>query len=213
MGYKYQSMPPGYDPLYLDDSADVNQLARYYHPSSFPAGQLCGTSIYPINITQAQIDSIYAVSSPFTLTLSHSFSAAWDTIYVRLMIVANAPLTFNAGVLHARIALSEDSIWFFAPPGSNSEKTFYKVLKKMLPDAAGTVLPDNWARGQLDSVIIAFPMIGTVFNFNNLSLNAYIQRDDTRGVLQSTLSPPHKLPYYAIIDRLSSLQLPPVQCF
>ncbi len=213
MAIKYQSMPPGYDPLYLDDSADVNQLARYYTPSSFPDGLLNGKTIYPTDITQAMIDSVYFISSAFTLTLSHYFNQAWDTIYVKLLIRANTRLSFASGVLHARIAVSEDSIWFFAPPGSNEEKTFYKVLKKMLPDAVGTTLRSNWAQGQLDSVVIAYPMMTTMYNFNNISVSAFIQQDDTKGVLQSALSTPRQLPYYALVDRLLSLQLAPVQCF
>ncbi|MCX6286893.1 MAG: T9SS type A sorting domain-containing protein [Bacteroidetes bacterium] len=210
---KYQSMPPGYDPMYLDDSADVNRLANYYHPSSFPDGLMNGHRIYPTDITQAQIDSIYAISSSFTLTLSHWFTADYDSVFVKLMIRADVALDFPAGMLHARMAMSEDSIWFFAPPGSNEEKTFYKVLKKMLPDAAGTVLRDHWLQGQLDSVIVSAPMPGTVYDFNNLSINAWVQRDDTKDILQCALSIAHKLPYYVLIDRLNSLQLAPVQCF
>ncbi|MEI8005970.1 MAG: T9SS type A sorting domain-containing protein [Bacteroidota bacterium] len=213
MAIKYQSAPPGYDPMYEDDSADVNQLASYYHPTGFPEGYISGQKIYPTHITQARIDSINSIGSPFTLTLNQSFNKTWDTMYVRLLIRANVKISFSAGVLHARIAISEDSIWFFAPPGSNIEKTFYRVLEKMIPGANGIVLKDHWDKDQLDSVLVSCPVPGTTYNLNNLSVNAWIQTDDNKGLLQSALSPPVKLPHYALTDRLASLQLAPVQCF
>jgi len=158
------------------------------------------------------IDSIYAISSPFTLTLNHSFSPAWDTLHIRLLIRANTALSFTAGALKARFAITEDSIWFFAPPGSNTEKTFYKVCKKMIPGAGGLELRSQWTENQLDSVVIDFPMITYMSNLNNLSLAAFVQNDETKSVLQTVLSPPQKLPDYALIDPLNSLQFPPVQC-
>jgi hypothetical protein len=210
---KYQSMPPGYDPMYIDDSADVHQRQTYYVPAYFPDGSMNGKMIYPNDITIGMIDSIYAISSSFTLTLNHSFSPGWDTLHVRLIIRANAAMDFTSGKLKARFAITEDSIWFFAPPGSNTEKTFYKVCKKMIPDAMGVELPGHWVENQLDSVIMDFPMIRYMSNLNNLSIAAFLQNDVNKSVLQAVLDSAQKLPDYALIDPLHSLQLAPVQCF
>lgn len=212
MAIKYQSMPPGYDPMYIDDSADIHQRQTYYVPAYFPDGSMNGKMIYPNDITVGMIDSIYAISSPFTLTLHHSFSTGWDTLHISLIIRANTAIDFTIGALMARFAITEDSIWFFAPPGSNAEKTFYKVCKKMVPDAVGQVLPSHWVENQTDSVIMDFPMITYMSNLNNLSVAAFLQDDVHKSVLQTVLDSAQKLPNYALIDQLNTLQLPPVQC-
>src|SRR5205814_7642879 len=92
----------------------------------------------PACLSQTDIDNEYAITSPFTMSLTHTLSPGKDSIFVTLTINAVNTVTGN---LKARIAVVEKEIDFASEPGTNGETVFENVMKNMLPSTTGTALP------------------------------------------------------------------------
>ena len=90
---KYQTSWPGVDPMNAQNMADVQTRVTYYNVTGVPDGKLDGTDFYPGNITQATIDAEYAVPSPFTISVSHTFNAAVDSVFITCVITASQSFT------------------------------------------------------------------------------------------------------------------------
>ena len=137
----YQVPAPGYDLLYFQNPTDVDSRAMYYNVPSVPYSIEDGTA-YKGNLagmTQAKINSEYLTASPFAISLSHQYSTNMDSVFIRCIIKSTVNYTYT-GPLKAYIAMIEDSINFATAPGTNGEKVFYNVMRKMYPDASGKTL-------------------------------------------------------------------------
>jgi len=121
---KYQVNIPSYDPMYNDDSAEIHQRMIYYGVYSAPTLFTDGNKKMYEFITQEVIDSLSQVPIHFHLQLQHAFNSGLDSMMICLITRSDSIQTFQTGKLHAFIALTEDSIVFLYPPGSNGEKIF-----------------------------------------------------------------------------------------
>jgi len=179
---KYQSNF-GYDPMYNDNKADVNVRTAYYSVPGFPDAIMDGNAYHgsPLYVTQNMINNQYAVPSPFEITINQQLSPGNDSIYVTMLGKATAPVS---GVLAAHCVIIEKHIHFTTAPGSNGEKDFYNVMKKMLPSASGTNLPSSFQVG--DYFVLQFSWkLANVYNINELSVVGFIQDVQTKAVHQA----------------------------
>jgi lysyl endopeptidase len=90
----------------------------------------------------------------------------------------------------------EKNIHFNNPPGSNGEKDFKNVMKKMLPSKDGTTLPTSMVAG--DYVIIQENWaLDNIYDMSQLAAVAFVQNKSTKEVHQSVNSStnPVTLPY------------------
>jgi Secretion system C-terminal sorting domain len=188
---KYQTSWPGVDPMNAQNPTDVATRVTYYGVSGVPDAPMDGVepagSSYlgaPANYTQAAIDAEYAVPSPFTLNISHTFSADYDSIFVTCVITASQAYT-AAGALKAHIAMVEKTITFSAAPGTNGETEFYSVMRKMYPSAAGTTLPTTWTMGQTQTISFGAPIPTYVYSKAQISMVAFVQSDGDKAVQQA----------------------------
>ncbi len=185
---KYQTSWPGYDPMNLHNPGDVATRVSFYGVSGVPYSVMDGTPLSgssylgaPANTTQAKIDAEYAVPSPFELTINQQLSAGNDTIFVTVLGKATAAVS---GALIAQVAVIEKHIHFNSAPGSNGEKDFYNVMKKMLPSASGTALPTTFEVG--DYFILQFAWkLANVYQISELSVVGFIQNVTTKAVQQA----------------------------
>lgn len=180
---KYQTSWPGYDPMNLHNPTEVAARVTYYGVSGVPDVVMDGNAYHgsPQGVTQAKINAEYAVPSPFELYINQQLSPGNDSIYVTMLGKATGPVS---GVLAAQCVVIEKHIHFNTAPGTNGEKDFYNVMKKMLPSASGTTLPSSFQAG--DYFVLQFAWkLANVYDINELSVVGFIQDVQTKTVHQA----------------------------
>jgi hypothetical protein len=208
---KYQSPIPSAGPLHNQNKPDVNTRISYYAINSAPSGKQDGANYatsqqsHPGYFVQGDIDQRVSVVSPFELTVTHRLSPNADSIYVDVTAKAVGAVS---GTLKCRIAVVENEIVFENAPGTNGEKKFEDVMKKMLPNAAGTTMPASMAVGEEFTVSQSWKL-ANVYDLNELAVVAFIQNDADKKVHQAAYSEPVPL---ALDLGLKNAVVPLYQC-
>lgn len=211
---KYQTSWPGYDPMNQHNPTQVANRVSYYPPSfGVPNSQIDGSYFrgHPANWNIGTINTRYAMPSPFFIEISHSLSPLKDSIRVKMTVRAAQSVT---GTLVGHIVVVEEKIIFANPPGTNGEKEFHSVMKRMLPSADGTTLPTSFGVG--DSVVIQQAWkLANVYDVEELAVVGFVQDNATKIVHQAEYSPP--LPPAPMFTRdvsvLSMENLPKSSCW
>lgn len=209
---KYQTDWPGVDPMNAQNPSEVSSRVNYYSVSGVPDARQDGVSVGagdPASITQTIINNEYAVPAPFTLSISHTFSSDYDSIFITCVITAAQDFT-SVGTLKAHVALTEKTISFTSAPGTNGETQFYNVMRKMYPSAAGTTLTSTWTSGQTQTITFAKPVPSYIYSKAQLRMVAFIQDDGNKSVKQAAFSLPQSIP--VDIGTTSLTGLPLYQC-
>jgi hypothetical protein len=203
---KYQTNWPGVDPMNTQTQAWVGPRVSYYAVSGVPNIKFDGNVVSgaPSALTQAGINSRYAVSSPFDLVVTHSYNATYDSIYINIDITATGAAS-GALVLHT--TLVEKEINFCAAPGSNGETEFYSVCRKMLPSATGTTLSNSWTVGQTQNIQFTEAVPSYIYDKKELAIVAFIQNNTGKEVLQAGYSDALALPLDGSIVECGSTTL------
>jgi hypothetical protein len=195
---KYQTNWPGVDPMNTQTQTWVGPRVSYYGVNGVPNGVVDGTIIpddcsayagYPGCLTQSEIDARYNTPASFTLGLTHTMSADYDSIFITANITASQAFTSN-GALKLHVALLEEEIIFATAPGTNGELDFYGVMRQMLPNASGTTLPSTWNNGDAQTVTFAVPVPSYIYDINKLQVAAFIQSDGNKEVQQAAITAP-----------------------
>ena len=197
---KLQTSWPGTDPMNAQNAGEVQTRVTYYGVSGVPDVYLDGVAKSQ-STTQANIDADYAVPSPFSIDLKYWFNGANDSVFVNCEITCTQNVTLTTP--RVRIAMEEKTITFSSPPGTNGEKDFYNVMRKMYPDAAGTALAGAWTNGQKKTLSFKGKIPTYVYKKTEIAFVAWIQDDAGKSVKQSAFSPSPSAP----------LALPPVADF
>ncbi|MEP7169143.1 MAG: T9SS type A sorting domain-containing protein, partial [Bacteroidota bacterium] len=156
----------------------------------------------------ALIDNRYTDPSPFIFNLSHTFSANYDSIYVHAEVTSSQAFSQASNL---RIAVIERDIYFCSPPGTNGESHFEGVMKKMLPNATGTVLPATWTNGQMVSYDFSWKLTN-VYDKNTLAVVGFVQSDATKEVHQTAYSTQQQLVNDAKLTCNAVTGIPAVLC-
>ncbi|MFI5218486.1 MAG: T9SS type A sorting domain-containing protein [Bacteroidia bacterium] len=186
---KYQTSWPGFDPMNLHNPTQVQTRVSYYGVTGVPDAEADGNFFndHPGVFEQSDIDARYVVPSPFEIRITHSLSNNNDSIYVNAVVKATASISGN---LKAFLAVIERNVYFVTPPGSNGEKHFEGVMKRMLPSDQGTVLPTSFAVN--DSVILNESWaLANVYDINQLAVVGFVQNTTTKEVHQAGYSRTH----------------------
>ena len=214
---KYHVNWPGPDPMNAQNAADAATRVSYYGVTGVPYATMDGVpqtgtnyTGAPANVTQGLINTEYAVPSPIEVSLQHYVSAGLDSVYSNLLVKCTQNFTGN---LVAHNVIIEKWIHFASPPGTNGEKDFYNVMKKMLPTSAGTAIPSTMAAG--DYVLIEGAWkFGTVYDVTQIAAVGFVQDKSTKTVFQSGLSSTSALvlPYTTDLQVMSVSNVPSVTC-
>ena len=173
---------PGYDPMYFHNTADVQNRAGYYDVGGVPNSVLEGNYYngHPSGWGQADIDARLSVSSKLNIEITPVFSPNFDSVIVTMKIIAAAGIS-NA--IRAHIAIVEKNIQFSTPPGTNGEKEFSYVMKKMLPDANGTEF-QSFVEGETYTVVGRWK-IENLYQMNQIGIVAFVQNHNTKEIYQA----------------------------
>ncbi len=186
---KYQTSWPGVDPMNAQNPSEVATRVTYYAVSGVPDAWQNGTVSLgtPGAYTVGQIDDEYNNNvTPVTMTAIHNITDDLDSVYTTITVTSDIALT---GTLRLRVAVVEDEILFNKAPGSNGEKEFYQIMRKMLPNAAGTTT-GNFAAGETKTYTFAWKL-AYIYNLNEVGVSAWLQDDASKEIWQSARSMPN----------------------
>ncbi len=178
----YHTSWPGIDPMNAHNPQEVAARVSLYGIGYVPQSAVEGNFYVgaPTGWTNMNIiNQRLLVPSPFEMVINQRISN--DTIFVSLLVHATADVT---GPVSAYIGVIEKHIHFNSPPGSNGEKDFYNVFKKMLPTKTGFELPTPMQAG--DYVLVeSFWKMANVYNVDQLSIVSFLQNPTSKEMFQS----------------------------
>lgn len=188
---KYQTSWPGTDPMNGHNAGDVQTRVNYYGVSGVPNVVIDGNyaqgnpgTLFP-NGQSTDMDTRAGIAADFDVTVSHTLSADYSSVDVTAVLSASN--TVNNANLVAHVVVVEKEIIFATAPGSNGEKEFYNVMKKMLPSSAGQTLGATWSNGT--TVVLSESWnLANVYNVAELGVVVFIQDNNTKEVLQAGFS-------------------------
>jgi len=135
---KYHVSWPGFDPMYNVNTTEPTARVSYYGVQGVPSVRLGSFgNMSPISVTQNQVNQFH---NSLLDAWNYNFQTSIDGDQLQIVgqVSANRTLTLPDHILH--IVLIEDEVRYATPPGSNGEKDFESVVRKMLPNAQGTSL-------------------------------------------------------------------------
>jgi thiol-disulfide isomerase/thioredoxin len=182
---KYQNNIPSPGPLFGHNSAEVLSRMTYYGNNYSPNGILDG-NVFNDNagaLTSVDVTNRSAVTSPFTINISHVINGT----NVDVTATVKATGTVSTTNLFARFAIIERNIYFTTAPGTNGEKHFEGVMKKMLPNATGTALPAVMNVGDSVNYNFSWPM-ANVYNVDQIAVVGFVQQDGVKEIIQGGYS-------------------------
>ncbi len=209
---KYQTSWPGVDPMNAQTQTWVAPRVTYYNVTGVPHGTMDGTDIVndcsaytgaPACLSQSEIDAEYAVPSPFTMSATHTFNTAMDSVFITIVITCSQNVTMTTGKLY--VAMVEDMIKFATPPGSNGEKEFFGVMRRMYPDGNGTVIANGWTVSQTQTLNFNVAIPTYVYNKGQIAIHAWIQDDANKNTKQAARSAPVPMPNDAGISVIAGV--------
>jgi hypothetical protein len=185
---KYQTDWPGYDPMNEHNPSEVQTRVDYYGVTGVPNGRQNGVlEVFPMTAYDAPtIETAYNTLTPVTIVLNHTVAPTKDAVDITVSVTSTQTLT---GTLQLRVAVTEGTLNFWSPPGTNGELDFFNVMKKMLPDANGTTTGD-FAANETKTYTFSWPL-QNFYNLNQVEVVAWLQDDATKEVWQSEHSAPN----------------------
>jgi len=193
---KYQTSWPGTDPMNAQNKPDVQTRVTYTGAGSVgvPYAVMDGAVVTgggyngaPGGLTQTKINTEYAIASPFTMQLMHWFNAANDSIFIQCKITCTQNVTMTTPKF--QVAMIEKTISFTTAPGSNGEKKFYNVMRKMYPNASGTALATTWTNGQTQTLNFKDKIPTYIYQKSEIATVAWIQDDGNKNIKQAAYNP------------------------
>ena len=210
-GLHYQVSWPGVDPMYSQNTTEIVARTSYYGVNGVPDEYMDGKSASP---TQATINTEYAVASPFTMKLDYWFNGSNDSMIVNCKVTCTKAVTMATPKL--QIAMIEKKITFTSAPGSNGEKVFYDVMRKMIanPSAAnnagGTTIPTTWTVGQTQSFSFKTKIPTYIYKKTEIAAVGWIQDNSNKTIHQAVFSPtPNNTTVIADISSFNHLEISP----
>jgi hypothetical protein len=196
---------PGAGSLYQDNSSESNTRKTYYNVPFAPYARFNGivlqdnggtnhghavfidNSYYPNIINDSAI-----VNAPFAVQTSFSFNATGDSITVSSLITA--AMAYTSSTLKLQVAMSEAEIHFTSPPGTNGEKDFYHVMRKMVPNASGTTLQSSWTNGATQLITLKAAVPAYIKDKSQLEIISWVESQGTSSTTRRVHNATHSAP-------------------
>ncbi|MBU0488420.1 MAG: Omp28-related outer membrane protein [Bacteroidetes bacterium] len=178
----YHTNWPGTDPMNAHNPTDVQTRVTYYGVTGVPDMEMQGNkySGSPAGVTQEMLDNVASESSPIRLKVTETSNGTDRTVRVVVYTLATVP----AATYKIRTAVVESEINYVTAPGSNGEKDFPNVMRKMLPTAAG----DAYTPAAVgDSVVFTYTYTLNLVTWDTTRIYpvAFVQNETTKEILNS----------------------------
>jgi hypothetical protein len=181
--------PGSGDPMYLLNVSDNTLRTNYYGVNAVPFIDVNGVATATAQSTFINnVNTGNAQFSPFKITMTQR-ALSDNLIEIGVKILRDPTDVTTFGTTKLRVALTEKTVMFPAPPGTNGESHFTCVSRKMLPDANGSILTIP-APG--DSVEIVLQYVPTAsflqsVNMDSLRVVSFIQNETNKTIYQSAM--------------------------
>lgn len=179
------NFPSPNDPFYLHAKDYAGKRSSYYKIFSAPTVIVDGTT-RPIATDSTSIinaiESNLAKTPYFNISVTKTVANSQVSVNVALDKFSDALENLENVVIHTVII--EKRIEFQSPPGSNGEKIFYDVMRKMLPDADGTPLNLVNNKQTISTSVATDPL----WNKDQLQVIVYVQNKITKEIYQAAIS-------------------------
>ena len=177
--------PSPYDPFYLANKPACDERIAYYNIQNAPTIMVDGTlEPNPVdsNDIKLKLDERLTRTAQFSILVSKTFQDSSLIINIDVQAVGLAGINLNDLVLKSIIV--ENDIEFDQAPGSNGEKIFYNVLRKILPADEGFSFS---GKSTLQQPLVLNWEADLLSNWNpgNLHVVVFIQNNQTKEVLQT----------------------------
>lgn len=189
---KYQTDWPGYDPMNEQNPEQVQTRVDYYGVTGVPNVRIDGTTNAGTSgsVTQTMINTAYAVPAPLQITLTHSLSADLSQMTINCDITnPNTTTEWNVPNAYLRIGMIEKDLNFPVAPGSTAETHFTYVMRKMYPDATGTLVAPI-AAGATANYTWTVDIPDYIYDYSQLAVVGFVQAEAPKTVYQSAISQP-----------------------
>ena len=185
--YYHVNWPAPGDPMNLANPTETAARVGYYGVNAVPDGEIDGNywNGNPYNLTINTINARYAMPSPMEIDLQHRLSAGNDSIYLTMLIKATESIPL--GNIYAHNVVIEKHIHFNTAPGSNGEKDFYNVMKKMCPGSGGTKINKALAAGDYQIIETSWKL-ANVYTISELAAVGFVQNNANKEVFQTVNS-------------------------
>jgi hypothetical protein len=183
--------PGAGDPMYLLNAADNMARRSYYGVSWVPWIDIIGTQFDHTLGQAAFINTINAGNAqfaPFNIVLTQN-ALGESLIEVGVKIIRDPSDVNTYTNTKLRVALTEKTVSYASPPGSNGEKDFFSVCRKMLPDAGGSsfTIPAPGDSVELTLQYVPTSAFLAAVNLDSIRVVAFIQDDNSKLVYQSAM--------------------------
>ena len=190
----HMSWPGPNDPMYLHNTADNDARRGVYNVNAVPHTVVDGIrfSNQPGYLNQSSVNNWLAIESPLELRLAYELDETAGIITVHVMGRASTAI---AGSCKLYVGVIEKEIHYNSAPGSNGERDFYSVMKKLLPSATGTYIGEM-AEGDYFAYTFSWEW-ANVYNVDQLDAIAWVQNQNSREVYQACRSSQTLEPFFA----------------
>ncbi len=184
----YHSNWPGVDSMNLHNPQQVSVRGNFYGISSsttgYPSSVIDGGVAFSGNsgnITENMIYNRALVPSDFEI-VSPTVTIVGDTLFASADIKTNSVQTGN---YRAHIVVVEREILYNSPPGSNGQKDFDWVMKHMISNTSGIIVPGTFLPGDSVNISGSWKM-ANVYKEEELGVVFFIQNYTGKEVLNAT---------------------------
>jgi hypothetical protein len=178
----YHTSWPGVDPMNAYNPTQVADRVTYYSVTGVPdviglGNQYEGS---PTGVTQALVDNFASDPAPIRVIVRETSNGIARTVKVKVFTVDTIP----AATYKIRLAVLEEWIHYVTPPGTNGEKDFPDVFRKMLPSTAGDIFVPA-AIGDSVTFTYTYNLDLTKWDTTQIYSMAFIQNETTKAIINS----------------------------
>jgi hypothetical protein len=178
----YHTSWPGVDPMNTYNAPEVAARVSYYGVTGVPDCFMLGNQYHggPAGVSQNMLNDASSEPSPIRVNVKETSNGTVRTVKVKVYTVDTVP----SANYKIRVAVNEQWVHYATPPGSNGEKDFPDVFRKMLPNTTG----DAYTPAAIgDSVTFTYTYTLDLTHWDTAQIYslAFIQNETTKEVLNS----------------------------
>ena len=173
--------------MYSHNTTENTARITYYGITGVPNYALDGTKYGVPGDAEAmasQMRTDLALKSPVKIEITTNITS--DSVRATVKLIGVSTVTQTN--LKLRTAIIERLVKYATPPGSNGEREFADVMRKLLPDANGITIAGVTV-GQTYTYYYSYP-ITSPWIWQDLAVVAWLQSDATKEIVQSNISIP-----------------------
>jgi len=188
----HTNFPNGNDPFNKDNAADPSARALFYGVSQVPRtardGEIFTNPYSVIDPTLVEYQKRSLKPSPFEISVTFGNNPP-ELLNLGATIRAvedfNRPIIVRIAVIEKEVAGSQVGL-----PGN----TFYNVVKRMLPDAAGTRLNLNWIKNVTQTTVNQSYNPVNFYDKNKMAVVVFVQDEASKEIHQAFYAEPSVIP-------------------